>query len=62
MGKIVVQFTAERDTKNTIRFTEVLTGPLETPKIGTLYVSKSSLKELGYEQGATLSVEVNVAK
>lgn len=62
MGKITVQFVAERDTKNTIRFTEVLTGPLDTPKIGTLYVSKATLKELGYVDGSKLSVLVNVAE
>lgn len=62
MGKIIVQFVAERDTKNTIRFAEVLTGPLDTPKIGTLYVSKGTLKELGYVEGKKLSVEVNIAE
>ena len=62
MGKIIEQFVAERDTKNTIRFAEVLQGPLDTPKIGTLYVSKGTLKELGYVEGKKLSVEVNIAE
>jgi hypothetical protein len=58
MSKIKFEF--ERDTKNTIRFKEVLNGPLDTPKIGTLYVSKGTLKDIGYTEGKKLEVEVKV--
>lgn len=60
MSKIKFEF--ERDTKNTIRFKEVLSGPLDTPKIGTLYVSKNTLKEIGYTDGDKLEVEVSIIK
>lgn len=56
-----VKFEFEKDTKNTIRFKEVLNGPLDTPKINTLYVSKGTLKELGYVEGAQLEVSIDIA-
>ena len=42
----------ERQTKNTVRFTE----NSETPKIGTIYVPKTTLQELGYKSGMALHV------
>ena len=42
----------EKQTKNTIRFTE----NSETPKIGTLYIPKATLQELGYKSGMALHV------
>ena len=53
-----VNFEMEKDTKNTIRFKEVVGGPLDTPKVGTIYVPKATLKELGYEVGKQLTVEL----
>ncbi len=51
-------FEVERETKNTIRFTERVEDKLDTPKIGTIYVAKCALKELGWKQGAlTLTLE-----
>lgn len=58
MNKITVSFEMEKDTKNTIRFKEVVPGPLDTPKIGTIYVPKVTLKEIGYEVGKKLSIDV----
>lgn len=58
MNKITVSFEMEKDTKNTIRFKEVVPGPLDTPKIGTIYVPKVTLKEIGYEVGKELSIDV----
>ncbi len=57
-----VTFEFERDTKNTIRFKEVLNGPLDTPKIGTLYVSKATLKEIGYTEGVKIEATVAISK
>ena len=57
-----VTFEFERDTKNTIRFKEVLNGPLDTPKIGTLYVSKATLKEIGYTEGDKIDATVAISK
>ena len=54
-------FEFEKDTKNTIRFKETGIGPLDTPKIGTLYVPKHTLKEIGYTEGAKLELTVTVA-
>lgn len=55
-----ITFTKERETKNTIRFTEVLEDELDTPVIGTLYVAKSALKSLGWKDGRDLSMTLSV--
>ena len=53
-----VSFEFEKETKNTIRFKEVLDGPLDAPSIGTLYVPKQTLKQIGYKEGSKLIVEL----
>lgn len=53
-----VNFEMEKDTKNTIRFREVVGGPLDTPKVGTIYVPKATLKEIGYEVGKQLTIDL----
>lgn len=53
-----VKFELEKDTKNTIRFKEVVPGPLDAPKVGTIYVPKTTLKEIGYEVGKQLTLEL----
>lgn len=55
-----INFEYEKDTKNTIRFKEVLEDELDTTKVGTIYIQKSFLKELGYkkEDNITISIEV----
>ena len=60
MAKTIVNFEMEKDTKNTIRFKEVVGGPLDTPKVGMIYVPKSTLKEIGYEVGKQLTMELSV--
>lgn len=57
-----VTFEYEKDTKNTIRFKEVLNGPLDVANIGTLYVPKMTLKAIGYQEGQKLEVTLNVQK
>jgi hypothetical protein len=59
---MTVTFEFEKDTKNTIRFKEVLNGPLDVAKIGTVYVPKSTLAALGYKEGQKLEVTLNVQK
>ena len=54
-----VNFEFEKDTKNTIRFKEVLNGPLDAPVIGTLYVPKQTLKQIGYKEGQQLVVNIS---
>lgn len=60
--KVVVVFEAEKVTKNTVRFQEVLDSELAQPKVGTLYVQKSTLAELGFKEGDRLQLTVEVAQ
>jgi len=53
---MTITFDPERETKNTWRYTERLVGGLEVPKIGTLYVPKATLKELGLSEAAPIVV------
>lgn len=57
---IALTFSFERETKNTIRFQEVLADSLDTPQIGTLYVAKAALKSLGWKDGKNLSISLSV--
>ncbi len=59
---MTVTFEFEKDTKNTIRFKEVLNGPLDVANIGTLYVPKMTLKAIGYQEGQKLEVTLDVQK
>lgn len=56
-----VTFEMEKATKNTIRFAEILDSELDAPKIGSVYVPKSTLGELGWKEGNVLvmSIEIN---
>lgn len=58
MAKITVSFEMEKDTKNTIRFKEVVDGPLDVPQVGTIYVPKTTLKTIGYEPGSKLQITI----
>jgi|WetSurMetagenome_2_1015567.scaffolds.fasta_scaffold1700155_2 hypothetical protein len=53
-----ISFTFEKETKNTLRFTEDVPTSLDTPAIGTLYVQKQTLKDLGYQSGQKLQVSL----
>lgn len=57
-----VTFDFEKDTKNTVRFKETNVGPLDVAKLGTLYVPKTSLKEIDYVEGAQLEVTITTIK
>jgi hypothetical protein len=50
----------EKATKNTIRFEEVLANELDAPKIGSIYVPKSTLGELKWSEGDELELTLNV--
>lgn len=60
MSKVTVRFELEKETKNTIRFKEVVADLLDTPKVGTIYVPKATLKEIGYTQGAALNMDLYI--
>ena len=47
----------EKQTKNTVRFAE----EAEAPKIGTLYVPKATLQEIGYKSGMLLRIVLKAA-
>lgn len=55
-----VEFKMEKATKNTIKFNEVLENELSAPKIGTLYVQKATLGGMGWSEGATLVVDLEI--
>lgn len=57
---MTVNFEMEKETKNTIKFAEIL--PEEgfpAPKIGTIYIPKSTLGELKWQEGDTLTIEIS---
>ena len=58
--EMTVTFKQEKVTKNTVKFTEVLENELDAPKIGTLYVQKATLKEMGWAEDKQLAVDINV--
>ena len=57
---MTVKFSQEKVTKNTIKFAEVLENDLDAAKIGTLYVQKATLKEIGWTDGKQLIVDLTV--
>lgn len=59
-NKVTVEMAVAKMTKNTIRFEEVLESEFAAPKIGTIYVPKSTLGELGYKEGNKLVLTVEV--
>lgn len=59
MNNVTVAFEFEKDTKNTIRFKEVLNGPLDVAQIGTLYVPKATLKQIDFKEGQQLVVSLS---
>ena len=54
---IEVVFELERETKNTVRLTELETN--EAPVIGTLYVQKHAYKNLGSPKRLKIRVEAD---
>lgn len=59
---MTIALKMEKATKNTIRFEEVLESELSAPKVGTIYVPKSTLGEIGWKEGDTLEISIGVAK
>lgn len=58
--KVVLEF--EKATKNTIRFAEVLDSELAAPKVGSIYVPKSTLGEIKWKEGDKLVMEISVGQ
>ena len=53
--QVKLRFVRERETKTTIRFAEV--DPRDDPKVGTLYVKKALLHDLGDPEELTVTIE-----
>jgi hypothetical protein len=60
MGKVTLVFEPERETKGAWRFAERLDGPLDEARVGSLYLRKAALRELGWEAGSNLVVALEV--
>lgn len=56
-----VKFAYEKPTKNTCKFAEVVANEWTPEKIGSIYVPKSTLAEMGYT-GGEIYVGVSVKK
>lgn len=50
----------EKATKNTIRFEEILESELDAPKLGNIYIPKSTLAEIGWKEGNTITISMEV--
>jgi hypothetical protein len=57
-----VTMRMEKATKNTIRFEEVLESELAAPKIGSIYIPKSTLGEIGWKEGLELTISIDITK
>ncbi len=57
---MTVKFKMERATKNTIKFEEMTESEMEAPRIGTIYVPKTTLAAIGWKEGRTLVAEFGV--
>ena len=58
LSKCLTVFRAYDNVQNA--FAEVLENDLDAPKIGTLYVQKATLKEIGWTDGKRLTVEIGI--
>lgn len=54
-GGMVVTFVRERETKNTIRYQKVVANG-DVERIGTLYVQKWALRDLGMPERLTVEI------
>ena len=57
---MTITLKKDRITKNTIRFSEVTDSDLDTPVLGTIYVSKAALKTLDYKDDDMIVLELSV--
>jgi hypothetical protein len=60
-GPLELTFSPAKETKGTWKFEEDLPSEFAEAKIGTLYVRKATLGELGYVSGQKLDVTVAIS-
>lgn len=58
MATITATFKMEKATKNTIRFEEKLENEYAAPKIGSIYVPKSTLGAIGWNESKELVITI----
>ena len=56
---MTIMMKMEKATKNTIRFEEILENELDAPKIGSIYIPKSTLGELKWTEGDVIAISIN---
>lgn len=59
MKSMTLYFAKARETKNTIRFEEVNNTGTDTPKVGTLYIPKATLTDLGWDGDSVIQVTLS---
>lgn len=57
--QLSLTFTPERETKRTWRFMEDCLLD-EEPRIGTIYIRKATLKQLGWQNGDSIILSVSL--
>jgi len=57
-----IKFKQRKVTKNTIVFEEILASDSDMPKIGTVYIQKTALAELGYKEGNMIIITLEEEK
>lgn len=54
---LVVEFTKEKETKNTVRYFESVDGAkVDTPAIGILYLQKTAVEALGQPEVLSITI------
>lgn len=59
---MTISMNMDKETKNTIRFTEILKSKDDEAKVGTIYVPKATLEAIGWKDGKALKLTVTAAK
>lgn len=53
---LVIEFTKEKETKNAVRFKEVLEAGVDRGIVGSIYVLKSNLEDLGNPERIAVTI------
>lgn len=56
---VEIKLQMEKATKNTVRFEEILENELDAPKIGNVYIPKATLGEIGWIEGAVITLTID---
>jgi hypothetical protein len=56
---LTVNFEHEKDTKNAVRFSEVVEAGRERGVVGNIYVLKSDLAKIGNPQKLTVTIDAS---